>query len=151
LSPTTDTCLSKAGAFSSGFLKGVFKLTGNDVFNTALDLCALRNANGSIPADCEDLRQRAVGLLNLLIAENVYLDSLIKKQNIVISIIASLSDPIELSPILISVVLPYGLAWLLIQNEDANTAAFFKAKYESERVRIQSQLKGVIKDITEVY
>lgn len=126
-------------------------MTGNDVFNTALDLCALRNTNGSIPNDCEDLRQRAVGLLNLLIAENAYLDSLIKKQNIVISTITSLADTIELSPILTSVVLPYGLAFLLIQNEDAGTAAFFRAKYESEKAKIQSQLKGVIREITEVY
>jgi hypothetical protein len=132
-------------------LKGVIILTGNDIFNTALDLCALRNTNGSIPADCEDLKQRAVGLLNLLIAENAYLDSLIKKQKIVISIITSLSDKIELSPLLTSVVLPYGLAFLLIQNEDSSTASFFRAKYESEKNRIQSQLKGVIQGITEVY
>ncbi len=132
-------------------MKGVILLTGNDVLNTALDLCALRNTNGTIPNDCEDLRQRAVGLLNLLIAENAYLDSLIKKQNIVISIITSLSDTIELSPLLTSVVLPYGLAFLLIQNEDAGSAAFFRAKYENEKAKIQSQLKGVIKEITEVY
>lgn len=126
-------------------------MTGNDIFNTAMDLCALRTKSGAIPADCEDMTQRAVGLINLLIAENAYLDSLLKNQNIVISTITELTDTVELSPILCSVVLPYGLACLLLQNEDENTAAFFRNRYESEMLKIQSRLKGRITEITEVY
>jgi len=126
-------------------------LTGNDIYYTAMDLCALRTKNSTIPVDCEDLTQRALSLLNLLIAENAYLDSLIKKTDIVISTITTLTDSISLSPVLCSVVLPYGLACLLIQNEDINAAAFFRNKYESEKTKIQAGLKGTLHEITEVY
>lgn len=126
-------------------------MTGNDIYFIAMDLCALKTKNNTIPVDCEDLTQRALGLLNLLIAENAYLDSLIKKNNIVISTITALSDSVELSPILCAVALPYGLACLLIQSEDTNIATYFKNKYESERIKIKSELKGITKDITEVY
>ncbi len=116
-----------------------------------MDLCALRSVNGSIPYDCEDLTQRAVGLLNILIAENAYLDSLIKKQDIVITSIASLLDTVELSPVLCSVVLPYGLACLLINDENPSGGSFFKSRYEAEAQRIRDSLKGELKQITEVY
>ncbi|PKM62396.1 MAG: hypothetical protein CVU97_05635 [Firmicutes bacterium HGW-Firmicutes-21] len=126
-------------------------MTGSDIYYIALDLCSFRTKSGAVPPDCEDLTQRAVGLLNLLIAENAYLDSLIKKQGIVISSITSLSDTVELSPVLCAVVLPYGLACLLIYNEDAAAAALFKSKYEGETLKIRAGLKGELKQITEVY
>lgn len=126
-------------------------MTGFDIYNTAMDLCALRTKNNTIPSDCEDMTQRATGLINLLIAENAYLDSLIKKQNLVISTIVALTDTVTVSPLLCAVVLPYGLAFLLIQNEDNNAAMIFKNKYEVERAKIQSELKGVLTSITEVY
>lgn len=126
-------------------------MTGNDIFNISMDLCALRTKSGDVPGDCEDLMQRAVGMLNLLIAENAFLDSLIKKQAMVIASISQLPDTVELSPILCASVLPYGLACLLIQNEDSAAASFFRSKYETESYKIRASLKGESRQITEVY
>lgn len=129
----------------------MINLTGNDIFNTAMDLCALRSKTGSVPANCGDLVQRAPALLNLLLAENAYLDALIKKQPISISTVTKLDDALTVSPIICASVLPYGLACLLIDNEDAASAAFFRNKYETERAKVHSQIKATLHSISEVY
>ncbi|MDD4164127.1 MAG: hypothetical protein PHD66_02755 [Eubacteriales bacterium] len=126
-------------------------MTGTDIYNTAMDLCALRNKSGAIPSDCSDLTQRATALINILIAENAYLDSLIKKQALTINPITELSNTVELSELICAAVLPYGLACLLIQNEDTGEAMFFKSRYEFEKAKIQSEIKGVLTPIKEVY
>lgn len=126
-------------------------MTGNDIYNTAMDLCALRTTSNTIPTDCADFTQRATGLLNLLLAENAYLDSLIKNEPIIIPAISALTDTVNMSAVICAILLPYGLACLLIQNEDANAAAFFKMKYETEKAKIQSNIKGRLASITEVY
>ena len=115
-----------------------------------MDLCALRDNSGSVPADCNDLAQRAPTLINLLIAENAFLDSLLKKAEPVITEISALSDTIELSPAFCSS-LPYGLAYLLIENEDPALSAVFRSRYEKETAKIRSRLKGTLKEIREVY
>lgn len=126
-------------------------MTGQDIFITALDLCGLLKENAELPSDVADLKQRAVSLLNIIIAENAVLDGRIKRVEHKVSKINKLEDTVDCCDILCSSVLPYGLARLMMIGEDDALAADFNKLYSEARLNAILFGKAVTKPITEVY
>ena len=126
-------------------------MTGTEIFYTALDLCGLRKENGSVPSDAGDLSQRALGLLNILLAENSSLDARIRKEEHEVISISALSDILDVTDIVACSVLPYGLARLLMLGEDDELAERMKSLYENARSSALRFGKAVTQEIEEVY
>lgn len=126
-------------------------MTGNELYNAALDLCGLRKSDGSLPSDISDLTQRAPALINILLAENASLDGRITKTEQTVSSIALLSETLSISDILSASVLPYGLAALLMSGEDDEVAKEMKTLYASARENALSFGKARVESISEVY
>ena len=126
-------------------------MTGNELFEFALDLCGLRTADGNPASDTADLLQRSVTLINILLAENAALDGAIRKSEHTVNTIETLDDTIPVTDIVASAVLPYGLARLMLLGEDDSAAADFNALYEKARSEAMRFGKPAVHEIREVY
>ncbi len=126
-------------------------MTGTEIFYTALDLCGLRKENGSVPSDAGDLSQRALGLLNILLAENSSLDARIRKEEHEVISISTLSDTVDVTDIVAAAVLPYGLARLMMLGEDDEFADRMKILYDNARNTALRFGKATVGGIEEVY
>ena len=125
-------------------------MTGQQLLESALDLCALRETDGSIPADSTDTVQRAPALINLLLAENARLDARVSGGEEEVRSITSLDETVPASDIIVKGVFPYGLARLLLTGEDDAAAAAFGAMYGSARANALRDGRGVCQSIREV-
>lgn len=93
-------------------------MTGRDIFERALDLCALRGESASLPDDVDDLKSRAVGLLNTLAGEYHALDERLFRAKRRMVFLHGLEETVDMHDGICSAVLPYHLAALLIAEED---------------------------------
>ena len=93
-------------------------MRGQDIFERAMDLCALRSGEGSLPADTKDLKARSVGLLNVLMGELHGVEEQLTGRICPYVCIHSLEESIPLCDGLCTAVLPYRLAALLVAEED---------------------------------
>ncbi len=126
-------------------------MTGKELFDIALDLCGLRKTDGSIPNDVDDLQQRAISLINLVLAENAEIDCRIRRIEHSTNCINSLDERLDCCDIVASSVLPYGMARLLLLGEDDALASNFHNLYLDSRKRAINFGKARIESITEVY
>lgn len=126
-------------------------MTANELFISALDLCGLRREDGGLPADISDLSQRALSLINLLLAENSSLDSRIKKEEHTVAAVTDMSDTLEVTDIVAFSVLPYGLARLLMLGEDDELATQMGAIYAEQQKKALCFGKPDVHQISEVY
>lgn len=126
-------------------------MTGQEIFESALDLCGLRRSDSKIPLDVEDLQQRAITLLNITLSEISILDSKIKKDEHKILNIKRLEDEVNCSDIIAFGVLPYGLARLMMIGEDDQLAADMNKLYLEMREQAIRFGKAISHSITEVY
>lgn len=126
-------------------------MTGKDLFARAINLCGLGSTLSEAPSDTEDLRLRALDLINLLLAENCILDCKIRKCRHKAEQILSLDDHITCSEIIAYSVLPYGLARLFTVGEDDAFAAEMQRIYELNRENALRFGNAVAHPITEVY
>lgn len=126
-------------------------MTGTKLFESALDLCGLRKTGGSFPNDVSDLEQRALSLINLLLAENSILNCRIEKKEHEVYSIEAMSDEIPLCAIVQSRVLPYGLARLFMIGEDDALASDMNRLYNEARAEAIGFGKPKAEPITEVY
>lgn len=103
-------------------------MTGKELYDLALQLLGFKNADGSENPDCMDLSSRAVSLTNILLAETLWLDRILKKDGeAVAEYLRTDRDEIACHSLLANGVLPYGLAALLVAEEDDRT---YKIMYE---------------------
>lgn len=126
-------------------------MTGQELFEKALDLCGLHKNEYDLPADTQDLKSRAVNLINILLSENASLDCRIKRTEHTVKSINSLEESLDFTEIVENAVLPYGLARLFLMGEDdvlANQMALF---YENGKKTALSFGKAKHEEITEVY
>ena len=126
-------------------------MTGNELFENAVDICALRSSLTNVPTDIDDLKQRAPALINLLLAENSSLDCRIRRVEHQVLKIDSLDGQIPCSDIVASAVLPYGLARLLMLGEDDAFVVEVERLYAEAKliaIRFGKAKHGVV---TEVY
>lgn len=126
-------------------------MTGKELFENAIDVCALRSSMTDAPTDVTDLLERAPALINIILAENSSLDCRIRKAEHEVLKIDSLEDEIPCSDIVASAVLPYGLARLLMLGEDDALVAEIERLYaESKLIAIRFG-KAKHQTVTEVY
>ncbi len=126
-------------------------MTGQEIFEIALDLCGLRKTDSSIPNDVADLRQRALTLLNTTLSEISVLDSRIKKTEHKVLMIRNLEDEVLCSDILAHSVIPFGLARLMMLGEDDALAADLNKLYIDAREIALGFGKAKVHSIREVY
>ncbi len=126
-------------------------MTGTQLFDIALDLIGLKSASGDAPSDTDDLRARALSLINTVIAENAILDCKIRKTEHTVGSVAALDEELGMSDIVESTVLPYALARLLVIGEDDGLYAEMSKLYETASDRAIRFGRAKIEAITEVY
>ena len=126
-------------------------MTGQALYELAMDILALRFPDVDIPVSCEDMTGRALGLINLLIAENAFLDARLKKTDPAVNPITALTDEIGQSAEIVSRAMPYGLASLLILNENATVASLLHGLYTAALNEVSHSYGAGIAPIREVY
>lgn len=126
-------------------------MKGSSIYEISLDLLGLGGDGEAELSDTDDLKARALSLINILIAENHSLDCRITKCEHSLKPIDSLDDEIELNEILLGSVLPYGLAALLMVGEDDSLAASMHKLYEKARTEALRHGRAKAEPITEVY
>lgn len=126
-------------------------MTGNELLNMSLDLLGLRDSDGNLTSDVDDLKQRSVSLINIVIAENAEIDNRIRKGEHSVRSIETLDDIIDCTEIIARSVLPYGLARLLSVGEDDALSNSLAKLYEDARRNAVRFGKARVKPIAEVY
>ena len=126
-------------------------MTGNELFKRAIDLCALNNGQDGAIIDTGDLAERAISLINQLLAENSVLDGRILKTEHKVLRITSLDEALGCSEILGCSVLPYGLAMLFMVGEDDALAGTLRQLYINAQEEAIKFGKPRAHPITEVY
>ena len=126
-------------------------MTGQKLFEISLDLCGLREPDGTVPGDLDDLKQRAIPMINVLLAENEPLAARIEKRELSLRSISLLSQEIDLPELLVSAVLPYGLARLICLGDDERSAERFGELYSRARYDMLRAGRAAPGGISEVY
>ncbi len=125
-------------------------MTGRELFIFAMDLCGLLD-QGGVCKDTSDLEQRALSMINILLAENAISDCKIRKIEHTVPRLHSLDDLIDCCDIICYSVLPYGLARLLMLGEDDDLASDMDKLYGRAREKAESFGRAKRHSITEVY
>ena len=126
-------------------------MTGNKIFEIALDILNLRTSGGILPDNCADLKARAVNIINICLAECACLNGLICNTDGEIISITSLEQTVEFSPLLLNAVIPFGVASYLCTDEDPVLANSLWEKYRYAYRSAQRNSRGRIHSITEVH
>ena len=125
-------------------------MTGNKLFQYAINLCGLASSESDTPTDVSDLLSRSVSLINILLSENAVLDGRIKKTQHQVYEITSLEETLPCSEIIASSVLPYGLARLFMLGEDDKLATDLHTLYvESQKsaLKFGKATQGPIREV----
>ncbi len=126
-------------------------MTGNQLFEASLDLLGLRNENAQAPSDTDDLKSRALTLINTALAEVSTLDCRIRRCEHTVKSIPSMESEIDCSDIVLHTVLPYAVARLLIIGEDEALAASMSRLCEEGKKGAIRFGKAKAQPIAEVY
>lgn len=126
-------------------------MTGQNLFDKAIDLCGLNSSLYDAPTDISDLAQRSPELINILLAENSILDCRIRKTQHELLKIGDLTEELPCSEIVASLVLPYGLARLFMIGEDDLLAETMEKLYENGKINALKFGKAKHLPIKEVY
>lgn len=127
-------------------------MTVNELYNSALELLALKNSDGSENEDCADYGNRALGLVNLLLAETLWLDRIIKRDNSVMPVyVNETSAPLQCNDTLARAVLPYGLAALLVADDDVAMHKLMTERYQNAAKTLKEEAGSIRHDIADCY
>ncbi|MBQ3196240.1 MAG: hypothetical protein IJB65_07235 [Clostridia bacterium] len=127
-------------------------MTGKDIYDLALEILGYKNADGSDNEDCTDYLNRAVGLINILIAETLWLDRLLRQDKTAAPVyIHSVEDAVRCNGRLARGVLPFGLAALLAMEEDIQLYDRLYKRYLEEINGIKEEVAAVRHDICDCY
>lgn len=126
-------------------------MTGNDILERALDLCALHSGEGDFREDLRDLKARAPAILNVLIAELTPLSERLCRERQGIQTLRTLEETVHLHPGICGSVLPFALAALLIAEEDRELSDALTAHVREARAALLADGKTVRRRIVEVY
>ncbi|MBE6579715.1 MAG: hypothetical protein E7651_07930 [Ruminococcaceae bacterium] len=118
-------------------------MKAKEIFEQAMDLCALRGSDGDgeprMPGDLSDLSVRAVGILNVLMGEMHPLEERLTGQKRPYARIYGLEETVDLCEGICRCVLPYRLAALLIAEED-------RELYDLLILHAREAAKGLLQD-----
>ena len=127
-------------------------MTGKEIYDLALNLLGCKNADGTDNPDCQDFCSRSPSLINILLAENQKLDRSLRGDNTAkILPIASLEDNVRCHELIAYGLLPFGLASLLIADEDADVARNLYDRYLINLKNIKESVTAVAHKISDCY
>ena len=128
-------------------------MTGNDILERALDLCALHDENvgGGERSDLQDLKARAPALLNTLIVELTPLHKRLTRQEKAIRALRAMTETVDLHPGITGSLLPIRLAALLIAEEDRELSNVLTEYARDARAALLADGKSSRHRIVEVY
>ena len=126
-------------------------MTGKEIFERAMDLCALRAAEDSLPADTLDLQARSVGLLNVLMGELHGLNERLMGMERPVAHVYGLEETVGLCEPICTCVLPYRLAALLIAEEDSELYTVLQSHAKEAKRSLLADGKTRRHGIVEVY
>lgn len=128
-------------------------MTGNDILERALDLCALHSGDveSELRGDLQDLKARAPALLNVLIAEQTPLHERLTGQKLEICTLQDMAGTVSLHPGICSSLLPFRLAALLIAEEDRELSALLNEYARDARAALLRDGRAARHRIVEVY
>ena len=128
-------------------------MTGNDILERALDLCALHDENvgSGERSDLQDLKARAPALLNTLIVELTPLHKRLTRQEKAIRALRTMTETVDLHPGITGSLLPIRLAALLIAEEDRELSNVLTEYARDARAALLADGKSSRHRIVEVY
>ncbi len=126
-------------------------MTGRELYETAMDIAGIRLRSGEIPDTAGDLTARYISLINILITENTFLNSLLSDSGETPGLISEPEDTIDMHPKLLNFALPYGLCALLLMPDDMEEATVYRNQYVQAIVKIRTELPGKRSSIAEEY
>lgn len=127
-------------------------MTALEIYDMAANLLACKNNDGSDNPDCEDYIARAPSLINILLAENIKLERLLsgdKKARP--TPIAFMEDEVKCHELLAYDVLPYGLASLLVIDEDPELSNVLYERYLMNIKTLKETPSAVLHGIEDRY
>lgn len=127
-------------------------MTGKEIYDLALHLIACKNADGTDNPDCDDYKSRAVALINILAAENHRLDRSLRGDGSVrITPIETLDDAVRCHELVLYGLLPFGLASLLVAEEDAELSRSLYERYLVNLKSLKESVTAVAHQISDCY
>ena len=127
-------------------------MTGEKLFEIALDLLNLRKSNGELPDNCSDMKTRAVNIINICLAECAPINNLQGEcEDDVFLDIIGLKEPLPCNEILATSVLSFGVAAYLCCDEDPALSQIMESRYRKAYREMQKTSKAKIHPVTEVY
>lgn len=125
-------------------------MKANIIINAALDICGMRNSDGTVPSSCNDIDHRAAALLGMTAAEYVGIDKVARNSHADVPDEISPESEIMLSDGICRTVIPYLLAALLIEDEDQTFAATLR-RLANDALTAFRHDKARTHEIKEVY
>ena len=127
-------------------------MTGEKLFEIALDLLDLRKTNGELPDNCMDMRTKALNIINICLAECAPLNNLLQNRtdNEFLDI-TGLNENVPCDERLAVSVLPFGVAAYLCCDEDPVLSQLMESRYRNAYRNMQRASKAKIHPVTEVY
>lgn len=127
-------------------------MTGEKLFEIALDLLDLRKTNGELPDNCMDMRTKALNIINICLAECAPLNNLLQNRtdNEFLDI-TGLNENVPCDERLAVSVLPFGVAAYLCCDEDPVLSQLMESRYRTAYRNMQRASKAKIHPVTEVY
>ncbi len=132
-------------------------MTARQVLESALSLMNERGENGEYSADIRDYEKNAVSCLSILAISLHELDCRIKGvvcrfDDITPPEVKSLDDELQLHISICRGVLPYGLAFMLLIEEEPSRSELFRSIYEKECFRLERlYTRAKRRSVKEVY
>ena len=130
---------------------------GQEIYDRAIALLNERDANGSYHIDAGDFTTNAVALINILAFRLKYdqcivTGTTVNENNWANLSIKTLNDNLSLDVKLAMGVLPYGLAALLIMEEDGERSKYFYSLFkEAEEQLLFFHKRGKRHPVSNVY
>ncbi|MBR6593899.1 MAG: hypothetical protein IKK83_01765 [Clostridia bacterium] len=127
-------------------------MKAKELYDLATNLLGVRSIDDGDHPDCADYLNRAPDLIGVLTAETLYLDRWLKKDSEVRAVyIESLEDELTQDERLCYGVLPYGLAALLIADEDTAIYKLMREHYLLAIRRLEETVTGRAHPIEDCY
>ena len=127
-------------------------MTGKDIYDLAINIIGFKNSDGTDNADCADFIPRAPAIINTLLAETQKLDRMLRSDNSVRMIpISALGDTVRCHELIAYGLLPFGLASLLIADEDAELSRSLYDRYLVNLTRIKESVTAITHQISDCY
>ncbi len=127
-------------------------MTGKDIYDIAINIIGYKNSNGSDNADCADFVNRSPAIINTLLAETQRLDRSLRSDggSRMVPILA-LSDTVRCHELIAYGLLPFGLASLLIADEDYELSRSLYDRYLINLKSIKESVTAITHQISDCY